>query len=191
MTRHTIGAALVVLALGAGAIGAAAALGGGDDDAGEPVTGPAADRAERAALARFPGARVTAVERDGDGAARWEAEVTRADGSTVDVELDRDYRIVAIDDESDRADDETDDDGGDELDDDAGERDDGDAPATGPDAERAGAAALARVPGGRVTSIERDADGGAVWEVEVTRSDGSTVEVDVDAGLRIVAVDDE
>src|SRR5215210_230291 len=161
MTRHKIGAAVVVLALGAGAVGAAAALGGGDDDAGERVTGPAADRAERAALARFPGARVTSVERDGDGAARWEAEVTRADGSTVDVALDRDYRIVAIDDESDRADDETDDDddADDELDDDAGERDDdeqgddGDTRATGPAAERAGAAALARFPGGRVTSI--------------------------------------
>ena len=122
MTRHKMGIAIVVLALAAGAIGAAAALGGSDDDAGERVTGPAADRAELAALARFPGARVTAVERDGDGAARWEAEVTRADGSTVDVELDRDYRIVAIDDESDHAHDETDHDAGDgELDDD-GER---------------------------------------------------------------------
>jgi uncharacterized membrane protein YkoI len=185
MTRHKIGAAVVVLALGAGAVGAAAALGGGDDDADEQVTGPAADRAERAALARFPGARVTSVERDGDGAALWEAEVTRADGSAVDVALDRDYRIVAIDDESGRADDESDD----ERDDDE-QGDDGDARATDPAAERAGAAALARFPGGRVTSIERDADGDAVWEVEVTRSDGSTVDVDVDAGLRIVAIDD-
>jgi uncharacterized membrane protein YkoI len=197
MSRRTITAALVVLALGAGATGAAAALGGGDDE-GEQVTGPAADRAERAALARFPGARVTSVERDGDGNARWEAEVTRPDGSTVDVALDRDYRIVAIDEESGRdddSDDDADERGGDDADergDDADERgdDDADARATGPAAERAGAAALARFPGGRVTSIERDADGGAVWEVEVTRSDGSSVDVDVDAAMRIVAVDD-
>jgi uncharacterized membrane protein YkoI len=189
MSRRTITAALVVLALGAGAIGAAAALGGGDDE-GKQVTGPAADRAERAALARFPGARVTSVERDGDGNARWEAEVTRPDGSTVDVALDRDYRIVAVDDEVDdeRGDD---DEGGDNDDrrDALRERDD-DAQAVGDDARRAGAAALARFPRGRVTSIERDADGTATWEVEVTRSDGTQVDVDVDARLRIVAVDE-
>jgi uncharacterized membrane protein YkoI len=213
MTRKTIAAAGLALVLGAGAIGAAAALGGGDGDAGEQVTGPAADRAARAALHRFRGARVTSVERDGDGAAPWEAEVTRPDGSTVDVALDRDYRIVALDEEGDRDDAGRDDDergdderadddergdderGDDERGDDdepgADERaDDGDTQTTGAAAQRAGAAALARFPGGRVTSIERDADGDATWEVEVTRSDGATVDVDLDAALRIIAVDD-
>jgi uncharacterized membrane protein YkoI len=194
ITRRTTVAAATAVVLGAGAIGTAAAVGGSDDDAGEQATGPAADRAARAALRRFPGARVTSVERDADGNARWEAEVTRPDGTTVDVALDRDYRIVALDEDRDRADDERDDDGrGGDADDERGgdERDDdADARATDRDAQRAAAAALARYPGARVTAIERDADGDATWEVEVTRSDGARVDVDVDARLQIGAVDD-
>ncbi|HEX2103685.1 MAG TPA: PepSY domain-containing protein [Solirubrobacteraceae bacterium] len=196
--RHKIAAAGIALVIGGAGTGAAA-VGGADDDAGDRVTGPAADRATRAALERFPGARVTSVERDADGAQGWEAEVTRPDGTTVDVSLDGDYRIVAIDEEGARDDAAGDDDGdADERgDDDAGEQgddqergDDADASATDAAARRAGEAALARVPGGRVTSIERDSDDGEAWEVEVTRSDGSRVDVDVDANLRVIAVGD-
>jgi hypothetical protein len=64
------------------------------------------------------------------------------------------------------------------VDDDAGEQ------ATGPAAERARAAAAAVVPGGTVTGLERDEDGGAAWEAEVRRPDGTVVEVHLRDDLR-------
>ena len=63
------------------------------------------------------------------------------------------------------------------------ERDDADALVTGPAAERARAAAL-RVAGGGTASVERDSDN--AYEVEVTRSDGSVVDVDLDASFNVV-----
>jgi hypothetical protein len=36
------------------------------------------------------------VERDSEDGATWEVEVTRADGRTVDVRLDGDYRLVVV-----------------------------------------------------------------------------------------------
>ncbi len=53
--------------------------------------------------------------------------------------------------------------------------DDGDAgnvSVTGPQAERATAAALEDTGGGTANSVERDGENGATWEVEVTRPDG-------------------
>src|SRR5215218_2422969 len=94
--RRTIAAVGVAVAIGAVALGAAGASGRNDD---ERATGPAADRAARAAVARFPDARVAAVERDSDGGPPWEVEVTRPNGTTVDVELDAGYRIVGIEEE--------------------------------------------------------------------------------------------
>jgi hypothetical protein len=94
--RRRIAAVGVAVAIGAVALGAAGASGRNDDD-DVRATGPAADRAARTALARFPGARVAAVERDSDGGPPWEVELTRANGTTVDVELDSGYRIVAVD----------------------------------------------------------------------------------------------
>ncbi|MEK6276227.1 MAG: hypothetical protein AABM30_12985 [Actinomycetota bacterium] len=60
---------------------------------------------------------------------------------------------------------------------------------TGPAADRARAAAIAIVPGGKVNAVERDSEKGATWEVEVARPDGKTVDVRLDAAYRQVAVD--
>jgi hypothetical protein len=67
--------------------------------------------------------------------------------------------------------------------------DDGDEQATGPGADRATEAALALFPGGRANSVERDSEDGATWEVEVTRADGKTVDVRLDAGYGLVVVE--
>lgn len=64
--------------------------------------------------------------------------------------------------------------------------DDADEQATGPAAARARAAAAALVPGGTVTGLERDDEGGAAWEAELRRADGTVVEVHLGAGLRPV-----
>jgi hypothetical protein len=64
--------------------------------------------------------------------------------------------------------------------------DDGDANATGPEADRAVAAALAHV-GGSAQGVERE--GGASWEVEVVTKAGRPVEVLLDGRFRVVAVE--
>jgi hypothetical protein len=67
--------------------------------------------------------------------------------------------------------------------------DDGDAQLTGSQAERAKAAALRITGGGHANAVERDSERGATYEVEVTRTDGSTVDVRLDENLELVAVD--
>jgi Peptidase propeptide and YPEB domain len=54
-------------------------------------------------------------------------------------------------------------------------------PVTGPAAEQAKAAALDAAGGGTVLEVEQqDGDGAGVYEVEVRRADGSTVEIHLD-----------
>ena len=67
--------------------------------------------------------------------------------------------------------------------------DDGERQATGPDAERAKAAALKLVPKGEARAVERDSEKGATWEVEVQKADGSSVDVRLDASFQKVAID--
>jgi hypothetical protein len=67
--------------------------------------------------------------------------------------------------------------------------DDGDIQATGPGAEHARAAALRITHGGTANAVERDSEKGATWEVEVTRTDGRTVDVRLDEKYGLVAVD--
>jgi uncharacterized membrane protein YkoI len=84
-------AAVAVLAVGGAAIAGAA---GGDDDASdEPIAGKALDRASAAALAETGGGKVTETE-VGDEEGAYEVEVTRADGSQVDVHLDEDFNVL-------------------------------------------------------------------------------------------------
>jgi hypothetical protein len=85
-----LGALVVVLAALAG--GGVAWGTAGDDD--QNVTGPDADRARAAALAHVGDGRVVGVEREAEGAAVWEVEITRSDGSTVEVALDSNYDVV-------------------------------------------------------------------------------------------------
>jgi hypothetical protein len=91
--RLVVIAALVV---GIGAVGGGAALAaGGDDDATEtPITGSALERAKAAALAHIGQGKVTGTE-VGDEESYYEVEVTLADGSQVDVQLDKGFTVVA------------------------------------------------------------------------------------------------
>jgi hypothetical protein len=81
-----------ILALAAGGAGAAVAIGSGDDEGG--ATGPGADHAKAAALELYPGGHANSVERDSENGATWEVEVGKADGGTVDVRLDQNYKLV-------------------------------------------------------------------------------------------------
>jgi uncharacterized membrane protein YkoI len=85
-------AAAVAMLLALGGAGIAYANGG---DSEEQLTGPDAEKAKSAAIAAVGGGTVTEVERDdGNGTGAFEVEVTRDDGSQLEVHLDSDYNVV-------------------------------------------------------------------------------------------------
>ena len=90
----------VVAALAAGCAavaGATGATGSGDDRSDRPdqaITGSALQRASDAALKATGGGKVTETEQ-GDEDSYYEVEVTKADGSQVDVQLDRAFNVVS------------------------------------------------------------------------------------------------
>jgi len=59
---------------------------------------------------------------------------------------------------------------------------------SGPGADRAREAALAHHPG-TANSVERDSENGATWEVEITGTDGKTVDVRLDENYKVVVVE--
>jgi uncharacterized membrane protein YkoI len=83
-----------VLALAAGGTGIALATGAADDDGSQqPIRGAELQKASAAALAETGGGQVTETE-VGDEEGYYEVEVTRADGSQVDVHLDRGFGVI-------------------------------------------------------------------------------------------------
>jgi uncharacterized membrane protein YkoI len=95
--KRTLIALVAVAALAAGGA-AIATAGGGDDEDDRAIGGAAADRAAAAALEHTGGGRVTDTE-VGDEESYYEVEVTRDDGSQVDVQLDRDFEVVGQEDD--------------------------------------------------------------------------------------------
>ncbi len=94
----------LAVAAGAAAIvaaGAGIATAGGEDAAEVPdgaitggaITGDTVQKASEAALAETGGGRVTGME-VGDEESYYEVEVTRDDGSQVDVQLDESFAVV-------------------------------------------------------------------------------------------------
>jgi len=103
-TRRLIIIAAATTALAAAGAGTAIAVSGGDDaDGARQATGAGADRARAAALA-ITGGTANAVERDSEDGATWEVEVTKPDGTTVDVRLDADFGLVVVEQDSERED---------------------------------------------------------------------------------------
>ena len=89
--------AIATTALAGGAVAGTAgfaAAGGADDDATEaPITGTALEKASAAALEHTGGGTVTGTE-VGDEESLYEVEVSLDSGGQVDVQLDRDFRVV-------------------------------------------------------------------------------------------------
>jgi uncharacterized membrane protein YkoI len=87
-----VGAGVLVVA---GGTGIAVASGVADDDGSEtPITGDALAKASAAALDYTGGGRVTGTE-VGDEESKYEVEVTKDDGSQVDVQLDANFHVVS------------------------------------------------------------------------------------------------
>jgi uncharacterized membrane protein YkoI len=94
-----------VLAIAAGGTGVAVATSGDDDATEQSIKGSALEQASDAALAETGGGQVTETEA-GDEESYYEVEVTRDDGSQVDVQLDRDFGVVGSEADSDTAEDD-------------------------------------------------------------------------------------
>jgi uncharacterized membrane protein YkoI len=92
-------AAAAVLTLGVGTAVAARqgqedeAPGRDDDTAEQPIIGSSLEKASEAALDHAGGGEVTGTE-VGDEEGYYEVEVTRADGSQIDVHLDRGFDVL-------------------------------------------------------------------------------------------------
>jgi uncharacterized membrane protein YkoI len=171
-TRWTIGgAAAVALLAGGGGVAIAAV---GDDEDSRPdvaITGEALERASEAALSHVGGGEVTDSE-VGDGEGYYEVEVTREDGSEIDVHLDEEFSVI-----------------GDEQDD--AEAGDQDEQVTGSARDEAAAAAVEAAGGGTVTDVERADDGGTGYEVDVRLDDGTSVDVVLGEDFAVAAVEND
>ncbi len=88
-----VGASALALAATGG--GLAVAGGAGEDvgDSEAPISGSDLDRASAAALDHVGGGQVSDTE-VGDEESYYEVEVTRDDGTQLDVQLDRDFDVV-------------------------------------------------------------------------------------------------
>ena len=84
VNRKVLIVGAVVVALAAGGIGIAYAVGG---DSEEQASGPGADRAKAAAVEAVGGGEAVSVERGDEGDSAYEVEVKRDDGSTVEVQV--------------------------------------------------------------------------------------------------------
>jgi len=132
------------------------------------------DEAERIAVQAVGGGRATWSGPEDDLGAAWEIEVTRPDGSEVDVLVGEDGSVIDMLERS------------------------GATGGSGPQPAESGVhegvidraaaeqIALEAVGGGQVTWTGREDDLGAAWEIEVTRPDGSEVDVLVDAFGNVV-----
>lgn len=101
-TKKILAVGGAIAALGAGGAAIAGAVGSGDDG-NEQASGPGAAKAREAALA-ITGGTANSVERDGENGATWEVEVTKPDGSTVDVRLDANYKHVVTEGDGEKSD---------------------------------------------------------------------------------------
>lgn len=147
----------------------------GDETA---LTGDTLTSVTKAALAKEPGATVVRAETDADGNALYEVHLTTAAGARATVYVDKNFDVVSVDTSDHR-----------------GHGDHGGGPRgnetalTGDALSKATAAALAKVPGGKVVRAETDADGGSAYEVHMTNASGAFVTVHLDKGFAVTSVD--
>lgn len=97
MRKRVIVAGCVLGAAVAATAGGIAVAGNGDDGpASHQYTDQQADQAKSAALDATGGGTVHSVESDSEDGATYEVEVTKPDGTTVDVRLDDAFNVVVI-----------------------------------------------------------------------------------------------
>jgi uncharacterized membrane protein YkoI len=154
------------------------------------LTGANAQSAKDAALAAVPGGKVTRAStedpKDASGAA-YEVHVTKSDGSEVEVLEDSAFKVLSTKASPQHG-------GPDGRGHDGpghgGPGNPAETELTGADAQSAKDAALAAVPGGTVERASKEDPkdaSGAAYEVHVTKSDGSEVEVLEDSAFKVLS----
>lgn len=158
----------------------------------DQVGGSERDRVSAAALRSVGEGRVTSVETSDDRGEAYEVEVTRTDGTEVDVVLDDSLAVVGREDDRTDGDDDLRDDRDDTTDrtdtTDGTDSADGDDRVLGAtERERATTAAEAAVGGGSTaTDVDASDDRGTAYDVEVTTADGREWDVDLDASFAVL-----
>jgi uncharacterized membrane protein YkoI len=140
--------------------------------AGEtPLTGTTAEKVRAAALKAVPGGTIIRVETDADGSP-YEAHVRKADGSEVEVKVDKNFNVTSIEEGHG-----------------PGHGGMGETALTGTTAAKVKAAALKAVPGGTVLRVETDSDG-SPYEAHVRKADGTEVVVKVDKSFNVTGIEE-
>ncbi len=181
-------------------IAAVAALGIGGvvwaSTANADLQGNERDRVSAAATEATGGGEVIDAESSDDPGEAFDVEVRKADGTEVDVTLDKDLNVLRqqADDRDDR-DDRNDRDDRDDRDDASEDVDDNDAN-DAPDADdralsaternSAEKAALNAVGGGTVTDLDASDDRGEAYEVDVRKADGTEWDVTLDSAYKVL-----
>jgi uncharacterized membrane protein YkoI len=192
-TRKTAAALAALAALGLGAAGLAGAATKSASagkaahqrsaNAEVELTGDTAASVRAAILAELPGATIQrmSTETDGRSTDAYEAHVTKADGTRVDVLLDSAFAVTAVD-----ADTHPRGRGGRHGHGPHG-RDNGETPVTGDALARLASAVTAAYPGATVDRAGTESDGkaGDGYEAHVTKADGSRIEVFLDASFKV------
>jgi hypothetical protein len=99
VSKRTVWIVLSITAVAVLALAGVALAGGTFESDDSSLTGRQAAQAKAAALG-FVAGTAGAVERDGENGATYEVEVTKPDGSQVDVRLDEAFKLVATDGDS-------------------------------------------------------------------------------------------
>lgn len=95
-TRVIVAGAVLGAAIAAAAGGIAVAGSGDDGPTSHQYTEQEAQQATEAALDATGGGTANSVETDSENGATYEVEVTKPDGTTVDVRLDDAFQVVVI-----------------------------------------------------------------------------------------------
>jgi uncharacterized membrane protein YkoI len=149
------------------------------------LTGATAQSAKDAALAAVPGGTVTRASTEDPNdpsGAKYEVHVTKSDGTQVEVLEDSAFKVLSTKASSHR--------GGRHGHGHDGRGNAAEPELTGAAAQSAKDAALAAVPGGTVTRASKEDPkdaSGAAYEVHVTKSDGTEVEVLEDASFKVLS----
>ena len=135
-----------------------------------PLTGADAEKATAAALAAVPGGTVIRVESDSDGT--YEAHVAKADGTEVEVKMDKDFNVTSVEEFTGRG----------------GPGGMNETPLTGEKADKVKAAVKAEFPNAEILRVETDADG--TYEAHITKADGTEIEVKLNKNFKITGTEE-
>ncbi len=133
-----------------------------------PLTGADAEKATAAAQAKFPDGTVLRVETDSEGT--YEAHVRKADGTEVEVKMDKDFNVTGVEEFTGR--------GGHGM----------ETPLTGAKADKVKAAVKAKFPNAEILRVETDSDG--TYEAHIVKADGTEIEVKVNKNFNVTGTEE-